>query len=103
MDKYKEYSDNLNIWYFLPEEIDIKTRKLYEKMPGWMGFDKNGIPYWFGFDGDEVSISPSVEPSGLLFFATMEKNQWCNWLTNFKELATKELGFPVGEPEEGFE
>ncbi len=104
----KHQECNLNIRYDLPEDIWDKLPLVYEKMPGWIGFGKNGkgedgIPYWFSFDENEKSILASVEPSGLQFFANMESNEWIEWKTEIKRVATAILKFKVGEIEEGEE
>ena len=77
--KYQEC--NLNIIYDLPKEIWDKLPLVYEKMNGWIGFGKEGkgeigTPYWFGYDEEVKSISASIEPSGLKFFANMEPTEW---------------------------
>ncbi|MNP77488.1 hypothetical protein D3C76_1749280 [compost metagenome] len=71
-------------------------------MPGWVGF-KNGIPYWFGQEEDDIFITASVEPSGLSFDAQLNNSDWISWITMFKTEATIILGYDVGEPEDGFE
>ena len=59
------------------------------------------IPYWFGFNEKERSISASVEPSGLQFSAfNIEEHLWNSWLVAFKAAATEIPGFKVGELEE---
>jgi hypothetical protein len=103
MKEIPEHCINLNIWYYLPETIWNKLINVYQKMPGWKGFDKEGMPYWFSANEAEKSISISVEPSGLQISAKMDSQEWIEWLRLFKEVATQELGFPVGEPEDGFE
>ena len=75
-------------------------------MPGWIGFGKdgngeNGIPYWFSFNVDKKSIFASVEPSGLHFSANMGLDEWIEWKTEIKRIATSVLEFKVGEIEEG--
>lgn len=76
-------------------------------MPGWKGFGKGGtegeqgIPYWFGYDNDEVSICASAEPSGLSFNGYMGSAAFDVWIATFKQIATKVLGFEVGEVELG--
>lgn len=92
---------NLNIWYYLPDEVWDKVTTIYESMPGWIGY-KNGIPYWFGHEDDEVFIMASVEPSGLSFYAQMSNSEWSSWIEIFKLETTKLVGFEVGEPEDGF-
>ena len=92
---------NLNIWYYMPDEEWNKIANLYERMPGWKGYHE-GIPYWYGFEDDSETISASVEPSGLEFFATMDHTKWHKWIEKFKILATEELGYEVGESEDDF-
>jgi hypothetical protein len=89
-----------------PKKFGIKSRHFTKKMPGWLGFGKNGngesgIPYWFSHNENEKSILASVEPSGLQFLAKMEVDDWTEWKSKFKLEATKALGFKVGEIEEG--
>ena len=102
-----EYQEcNLNIRYDLPKEIWNKVPLIYKKMDGWIGFGKDGngevgIPYWFSYNEEEKSIFASIEPSGLQFSANMEFNEWIEWKTEFKKIATEILGFKVGEIEEG--
>ncbi len=97
---------NLNIRYDLPKEIWDKIPLVYEKMNGWIGFGQegkgeNGIPYWFSYNENEKSIYASVEPSGLHFVAKMELNEWTEWKSEIKKVATEILEFKVGEIEEG--
>ncbi|OWA37697.1 hypothetical protein B9G55_06525 [Saccharibacillus sp. O16] len=92
---------NLNIRYDLPHEQWEKVAEVYQAMPGWIGYMDN-IPYWFGQEADEMTISASVEPSGLSLYARMEADEWKVWIETFKAKATQALGFEVGEPEDGF-
>ncbi len=97
---------NLNIRYDLPKEIWDKIPLVYEKMNGWIGFGKdgkgeNGIPYWFSYNENEKSIYASVESSGLHFVAKMELDEWTEWKSEIKKVATEILEFKVGEIEEG--
>ena len=97
-----EYREcNLNIRYDLPKAVWSRVPLIYEKMTGWIGFGKNGIPYWFSYNKAEKFILASVEPSGLKFLANMELNEWTEWKTEFKKIATEVLGFKVGEIENG--
>jgi len=97
----RSHNCNLNIWYYLPNEEWNKISKLYESMPGWIGY-RNGVPYWFGQEEDDIFITASVEPSGLSFNAKLNNSDWFSWIERFKSEATKVLGFNVGEPEDGF-
>ncbi|MEK5475663.1 hypothetical protein NYE70_01805 [Paenibacillus sp. FSL R5-0407] len=101
MSKSSSQNCNLNIWYYLPDEEWNKVSHLYERMPEWIGY-KNGNPYWFGQEDDEIFITASVEPSGLSFHGQMNNSDWNSWINKFKSEATKLLGFEVGEPEDGF-
>ncbi|WP_298506556.1 hypothetical protein [uncultured Maribacter sp.] len=92
---------NLNIRYDLPNEVLDKLPLVYKKMKGWIGFGENRIPYWFSFNENEKSIYASIEPSGLHFIGKMELNEWIEWKTEIKKIATEILEFKVGEIEEG--
>jgi hypothetical protein len=98
---------NINIRYDLPQEVWDKVPDVYKNMDGWLGFGdgKNGmkdIPYWYSFEENQMSISVSVEPSGLQFSAlNINEEKWNSWLSSFKKKATEVLGFKVGEIEEG--
>lgn len=104
MENLKHQECNLNIWDHLPDEIWSKVPKVYESLPGWLGFGKNGqgeegIPYWFTFDEEKKSIIASVEPSGLHISGNMDDDEWNVWIATFKRTATEILGFKVGEIE----
>ena len=97
---------NMNIHYDLPIGIWEKVALIYEKMPGWIGFAKEGkgefgFPYWFSFDENNKHITASSEPSGLQLSGKMEVDEWNSWKSQFKKIATEILGFKVGEIEEG--
>ncbi|MCT4596524.1 MAG: hypothetical protein N4A50_01420 [Vallitalea sp.] len=96
------HNHNLNIHYSLLHETWDKISNLYSQMPGWINFI-NGIPYWFGTDEEQKSISASVEQGGLHFYSRMPNEEWEDWFNLFKEKATELLGFKVGEPEDEFE
>jgi hypothetical protein len=91
---------NLNIRYDAPKEIWDKVYQIYPQLEGWQGF-KEQIPYWFSFDEDEKHICASLEPSGLLFDGLMPDEEWEKWVIAIKEIATRELGYKVGEIELG--
>jgi hypothetical protein len=78
----------------MPDTIWDKITLVFQQLPGWVGYT-DGIPYWFGTDDDNKHVWASVEPSGLLVSANMEKEEWDPWIASFKEIATKELGFKV--------
>lgn len=92
---------NLNIRYDAPKEIWDKVILVYEKAEGWLGYDENGIPFWFSFDETEKHINASVEPSGLFFSGFMTDKDWDEWKLSIKDIATIILGYKVGELETG--
>ncbi|WP_160713451.1 hypothetical protein [Chitinophaga solisilvae] len=98
---------NLNIRYDAPDEIWDKVPVIYQQLNGWIGFcpkgepGHEGLPYWFSFNEQEKHISASVEPSGLQFTGLMDTNEWDIWVQKIKEVATRELGYKVGEIELG--
>ncbi len=97
---------NLNVRHDLPIDILEKVVLVYKRMPGWLGFgkdgtEKEGIPCWFSYNEDEKYVLGSIEPSGLHFEANMDKGEWMDWKSQFKKIATEVLGFKVGEIEEG--
>ena len=91
---------NLNIHYSAPQEIWDRIEKIYTEMPHWKGF-VNGCPQWYGEDGR--LIEGSVEPSGLQLYAELPQEEWNEWLQMFKDRATDALGYPIGEPEDGYD
>ena len=94
----------LNIRYDAPDEVWEKISRIYEKMPGWLGFASNNIPYWFSEeeDGSNKMVCASVEPAGLQLNGYMNHTEWEPWIETFKELASKELSFNVGDVRDGF-
>lgn len=103
----KRQTINLNIWDYLPVEIWNKIPSLYAQLNGWKGFGKGGnqgeknLPYWFSFQENEKHILASVESSGLSFEALMNDEAWEKWVNEIKILATKTVGFKIGEIERG--
>ncbi|KAA2241509.1 hypothetical protein F0L74_16570 [Chitinophaga agrisoli] len=98
---------NLNIRYDAPEEIWNKVPLIYAQLKGWLGYGtggecgEKGLPYWFGFNEHEKHILASVEMGGLQFSGLMDTDEWINWVKEIKEIATRELGYKVGEIELG--
>ncbi len=99
---------NLNIRYDLPDHIwQSVIPEIYEALDGWLGFEidktnpAKGLPHWFSFNETKKHIMASVEPGGLLFTGLMPDNDWETWKLNIKRIATKKLGFKVGEIELG--
>ena len=95
----------LNIRYDAPDEIWAKIPFIYSQMPGWLGFAEDNMPYWYSMDnsGDKKMISASVEPGGLQVYGYMSTDEWSLWLSSFTEKATSELGFEVGDVQDGYE
>lgn len=98
---------NLNIRYDAPDEIWDKIPFIYSQLNGWLGYGKGGdlgdegIPYWFSYDEEDKHICASVEPGGLQFMGLMEEEEWQRWVKEIKDIATRELGYKVGEIELG--
>jgi len=96
----------LNIHYSAPKEIWNRLGKLYREMPGWAEVHgEGGCPWpgqWFGSSGEEPHLTASVEPGGLQIYGKLQEAVWEDWITDFKRRATEIVGYPVGEPEDGF-
>lgn len=101
-EKIEIHNHNLNIHYSAPALVWDKISRLYTEMPGWIGFS-GGIPYWFGLEHEKRTISASVEPSGLQFYARLPGDEWDSWFSLFKQKASVILGYEAGEPEDGFD
>lgn len=67
-------------------------------MPYWSG-NENG-PHW---EGNDIDIWASVEPSGIQIAGTMPNNIWEEWYSLLKLKLTDVLGYEIGEPEDGFD
>ena len=80
------------------QKVWDRLEGLYRDLPGWQGFVK-GCPLW-RMDGG--SIQGSVEPGGLQLSGELPPEEWAVWLERFRREASGLLGYPVGEPEEGF-
>ncbi len=96
---------NLNIHHSAPQEIWDRLGVLYQQMPGWPEAHPKGTEWfaqWFGPDGAERFLSASVEPGGLQIYGQLPEAEWTAWITEFKRRAEEILGYPVGEPEDGF-
>lgn len=61
-----EHDINLNIHYSAPDDIWEKIGEVYASMPYWSG-NENG-PHW---EGNDIDIWASVEPSGIQIAGTM--------------------------------
>lgn len=96
---------NLNIKYDFPEHIQKQLPQIFAQMDGWLGSGGHGndVGYWYSFntDNSEKYISCYHEPSGLHFSAYIDAIEWMEWKQKIKDIASKTLGFKVGEPEVG--
>lgn len=97
---------SLNIHYTAPKEIWDRLGALYAEMPGWAeAHGEGGCPWpgqWFGLNGDAKHLTASVEPGGLQIYGELPQAEWEAWISLFKRRAEEIVGYPVGEPEEGF-
>ena len=91
---------NLNIHYTVPPEVCEKIEKVYSEMPEWRGF-VDGFPKWYLQDGK--LIEACFEPGGLQVYAELPEKEWNEWLQLFKDQLTQALGYPIGEPEDGYD
>ncbi len=96
---------NLNIKYDFPEHIQKQLLQIFAQMDGWLGSGGfgNDSGYWYSYktDKSEKYISCYHEPSGLHFSAYIDAVEWEEWKREIKAIASKTLGFKVGEPEIG--
>jgi hypothetical protein len=99
---------NLNIRYDLPKEIWKNIiPQIYNETPGFLGFAseemgyRKNLPHWFSFNESEKHVYASVEPACLHFEAYMMSDEWDLWKREVKEIASKKIGFKVGEIELG--
>lgn len=96
---------NLNIHYSAPQEIWDQLGAMYQQMPGWPEAHPDGgewFAQWFGPNDSAKYLSASVEPGGLQIYGTLPEDEWNTWIADFKRRAEAILGYPVGEPEDGF-
>lgn len=93
-----EHDINLNIHYSAPDEIWHKINAVFKSMPYWTGNDKESE-----WTGKEIDLRVSVEPSGVQIAGTMPEDIWNKWYSSLKSKLTKELGYEIGEPEDGYD
>ncbi len=91
-------SITLNVSYELPDDILRSITEIYQQMPGWREY-KDGIPYWFGDDGDLQFLCASLEPSGLLIAGDLEHDCWNGWVSDLTFRLSRLLGFEVRDAE----
>ncbi|MFT6338834.1 MAG: hypothetical protein ACJATI_005613 [Halioglobus sp.] len=101
----EHFEMNLNIWYYLPEKYLKQLPQIFSQLSGWLGSGGYGLDsgFWYSYniDKSEKYICCHHEPSGLYFSAFIEESEWEDWKKEIKEIASKTLGFKVGEPEVG--
>ena len=91
-------NSNLNIHYTAPDWIWTKIDKVYKSMKYYD--ETSDTPLW---KGDGIKIEASVEPSGIQFYGNLPEDIWDEWFQELKEKLTSELGYTIGEPEDGYE
>ena len=96
MEEANFFCINLNI--LDEQKVWDHMESLYRNMPGWQGYQR-GCPLWRLEGG---AIEGSVEPGGLQLAGQLPGPVWDEWLERFRREASALLGYPVGEPEEGF-
>ena len=97
---------NLNLPSVLIDHAGDKLVRAYTKIEGWLGFGdgvegENGIPYWFAYDENKKHVHASFEPSGLLFSGLMKPDEWEIWKYSVKVIVSHNVGFVLGELENG--
>jgi len=101
----EQFQMNLNIWYYLPEEYLKELPQIFSQMDGWLGSGGHGLDsgFWYSYNIDKTEkyICCHHEPSGLYFSAFINEDDWNKWKKEIKDIATKVLGYKVGEPELG--
>lgn len=93
-----QHDVNLNIHYTAPDEVWDKIEKVYRSMEYWV--EGELYPTW---KSEGIEITASVEPSGIQLMGIMPDECWDDWYEELKEKLTAELGFQIGEPEDGYE
>ena len=66
-------------------------------MEGWI----EGTQCWFSTSEDVKHVCATCEPAGFAISGLMEDEEWINWISRFKEVATDMLGYKIGEIETG--
>ena len=88
----------LNIHYSAPKEVWKMINEVYRSMGYWYGIE-NGCPTW---KGDGTELCASVEPSGIQISGEMPDDMWKRWYGELTSKLTEKLGYPIGEPEDGY-
>ena len=92
-----EQTITLNLPNDLSDSDWKKVSTVYKQMDGWIdGYDH---PYWFGTEEDDLYISASVEPSGLLLSGKVDEGIWISWVTVLCAKLTLALGREIHDAE----
>ncbi|MDE7399545.1 MAG: hypothetical protein K2N06_08470 [Oscillospiraceae bacterium] len=94
-----EHDINLNIHYTAPDWVWERISMVYRSMEYWCE-NAPDSPCW---KGEGIDLWASVEPSGIQIAGTMPEKLWNKWYAELKSKLAKELGYEIGEPEEGFD
>ncbi|MDE7262075.1 MAG: hypothetical protein K2N78_08480 [Oscillospiraceae bacterium] len=87
----------LNIHYSAPDEIWERVGNVYRAMPYWAGTTP---AKWIG---EDIDLWASVEPGGVQIAGIMPENIWEKWYHDLKANLSAELGYEIGEPENGYD
>ena len=89
----------MDITLSLPYDLTTEQWKIvdevYRSMDGWIGYDTDNIPQWYGPDQSPRYICASVEPSALLVCGEVPEMLWIGWITKFCARPSLRLGFEV--------
>ena len=89
---------NLNIHYTAPDWVWEKIAEVYRIREYYD--ETSDTPLW---TGEGINIEASVEPSGIQFYGDVPEEIWDDWFAELKEKLSDELGYEIGEPEDGYE
>ncbi|MEY2878198.1 MAG: hypothetical protein RLZZ15_578 [Verrucomicrobiota bacterium] len=98
--KMKPVGRTYTVSYDMQDAQWKKLAAVYARMPEFIGFDKEGVPAWFGRKEKEKHLLASVEPSGLRVDGLLDEDDWVRWDARFREQASLELGFEVGDADQ---
>ncbi len=93
----------VDITLSLPYDLTAEQWKIvddvFRNMHGWIGYDSNHIPQWFGPDPSPRYVWASVEPSGLLISANLPERYLLGWISVLCARLSLRLGFEVRDAE----
>lgn len=94
MDGQPAQAITLNVNDLLPDEAWRSIDETYKLMPEWRGY-RDGIPYWFGDEGDPQFLWVSIEPAGLLVSGVLGEELWEAWIGELMARLSGVLGREV--------